>query len=585
MTNGLSLEPRSQLAVAVEASPGVHALLLGSGISSAASIPTGWQITSTLAQRLAKSMGIDVSLSATKTWFETKFATGLSYSDVVGAIGLTSDQRAMMLREFFEPTPEERLDAKKQPTAAHRAIAELVKQGYIRCIVTTNFDRLIEMALSEVGVAPSVIIHDSDVAGALPLQHSACTVVKVNGDYLDGRFRNTPAELTHYPKPVVDLLRRIFAEYALIVCGWSADYDHALRDILLKTKRRFPVFWCRRVGSTTHSVASAIHATVGDIQDADEFFMDLKERVMSVSSLRTPPPADPEVALATTKRLLAHGDDFVRLSDLVLNEALAVGDFLRNQRDAIEANRALREPPQDAVGNYESVAERLAIELVGIAYWSDNSEHQSIVVRVIEILHENTTSSTKSYDTRLLKYVTSLCITSSGIAAIAGERFGMLAALLTAPLFEQHDRKTLSAASVYDAERVMDKDVAQTFPKKERLVYAARELVSERAARVVSKVCPVERRVHDARLLFEYVSSLLEFRDTQIVWNNAAFSGGQFVVMERNAPTHPEQRLQQIVRSGRADELIRRGFGAVSEFESFVERHREMSQQMRRQIL
>lgn len=36
------------------------------------------------------------------------------------------------------------------PTVAHKAIANLVKHGFIKVIVTTNFDRLLERALEEI---------------------------------------------------------------------------------------------------------------------------------------------------------------------------------------------------------------------------------------------------------------------------------------------------------------------------------------------------------------------------------------------------------------------------------------------------
>jgi len=41
---------------------------------------------------------------------------------------------------------------RKQPTASHEAIADLVKAVWIKVIITTNFDRLIEQALDAVGV-------------------------------------------------------------------------------------------------------------------------------------------------------------------------------------------------------------------------------------------------------------------------------------------------------------------------------------------------------------------------------------------------------------------------------------------------
>jgi hypothetical protein len=53
--------------------------------------------------------------------------------------------------------------------------------------------------------------------------------VKLNGDYLDTRIKNTPEELSGYHPSIDRLLDRVLDEYGLIVCGWSADWDTALR--------------------------------------------------------------------------------------------------------------------------------------------------------------------------------------------------------------------------------------------------------------------------------------------------------------------------------------------------------------------
>jgi NAD-dependent SIR2 family protein deacetylase len=63
----------------------------------------------------------------------------------------------------------------KSPTPAHRAIAELVADGYVWVILTTNFDRLIERAVTDKGIAPTVIASPDAVEGALPFAHSACS--------------------------------------------------------------------------------------------------------------------------------------------------------------------------------------------------------------------------------------------------------------------------------------------------------------------------------------------------------------------------------------------------------------------------
>jgi hypothetical protein len=48
---GLALDPMVALATSVHASPGVYALLLGSGVSTGAGILTGWQVVTDLVRR------------------------------------------------------------------------------------------------------------------------------------------------------------------------------------------------------------------------------------------------------------------------------------------------------------------------------------------------------------------------------------------------------------------------------------------------------------------------------------------------------------------------------------------------------
>ncbi len=74
----------------------------------------------------------------------------------------------------------------KVPTRAHRAIAEMVRAGHVRVIVTTNFDRLMENALRDAGIEPTIVSSVDTLAGAEPITHSQCFILKIHGD-LQGR--------------------------------------------------------------------------------------------------------------------------------------------------------------------------------------------------------------------------------------------------------------------------------------------------------------------------------------------------------------------------------------------------------------
>ena len=131
------------------------------------------------------------------------------YSDLLDELTSTPEERMTLLRSYFEPAEEEQEEGKKTPTAAHRAIANLVKLGYVRMILTTNFDRLIEQALEAEGIRPDVLSTPEAVHSAMPYTHSSCVVVKLHGDYRDPRIRNTDSELAEYPEELNCYLDRV----------------------------------------------------------------------------------------------------------------------------------------------------------------------------------------------------------------------------------------------------------------------------------------------------------------------------------------------------------------------------------------
>lgn len=312
------------MAVNVQAQPGVFALLLGSGVSRAAGIPTGWEVVQDLVRRVAAASEPGVEPPSTSAEVESWWATHrpgvpLGYSGLLAELGPTQGARQGLMRAYFEPGDEELEQGLKVPTAAHRAIAHLVKGGYIRVIVTTNFDRLIERALEDVGVSPQVISTVGAVAGMLPLQHAPATVIKVNGDYADLGMRNTEAELAGYPKALRKLTMRVFEEYGLIVSGWSADWDTDLVTQVRATRnRRFPLFWDSRSsrGATAGVVLANRRGQRVPAADADELFGGLSERAEVLAKL-TEPPLTTAVAVARLKRYLPDPVRRIDLHDLV----------------------------------------------------------------------------------------------------------------------------------------------------------------------------------------------------------------------------------------------------------------------------
>lgn len=119
-------------------------MLLGSGVSRAAQIPTGYEVELDLIRRFARAQQQDPEPDP-EMWFRENVGLPSSYSKLLDLLAPTPAGRQGLLKQYFEPQNSDEDD--RMPTRAHRAIARMVRDGFISVIVTTNFDRLMERAL------------------------------------------------------------------------------------------------------------------------------------------------------------------------------------------------------------------------------------------------------------------------------------------------------------------------------------------------------------------------------------------------------------------------------------------------------
>ena len=315
----LMIDVLTALAFSLYENKGVYALLLGSGVSRDAQIPTGWEITLDLVRRVAALQGV-TDQPDWASWHKEQFGKEPSYSELLDQLSATPDERRSILHSYIEPTADDIAEGRKVPTKAHHAIARLVQAGFIRVIITTNFDRLIENAIRDSGVEPTVIKSDDDLKGAVPLIHSRCFVLKVHGDYLDTRIRNTDRELNSYSAAIDALLDSILDEHGLIICGWSGEWDPALRSAITRApNRRYPLFWATR-GALAQTAEDLIKHRAGrsiSIDGADSFFEKLEEMVSVQADLQRPNPRSTELLVGSTKKYLGRPEFRIQLDELI----------------------------------------------------------------------------------------------------------------------------------------------------------------------------------------------------------------------------------------------------------------------------
>ena len=458
------IDSATALAFSMFENRGVYALILGSGVSRGSRIPTGWEITLDLARRLGHLEGVE-DQADWAAWYQERFGKAPGYSDLLDALAQTPGERRALLHSYIEPTDEDREEGRRLPTPAHTSIARLVRDGYVRVMVTTNFDRLLESALRTEGIEPTVIRSDDDLAGAAPLPHARCYILKVHGDYLDTRLRNTAGELASYSPAQDALLDRILDEHGLIVCGWSSDWDAALRAAIIRApSRRYPLFWASRAdpGPSAKDIIAQRGGKVVRIDDADGFFVGLQQKLEAQAALQRPNPLSVELLVATLKKQLAKPEHRIALGETVEQEVRRVRKTLAGAAFAMNA-QFTPETFRQRVFAYQALCEPMVRMAFTLGRWGDGPEFN--LARDLMLSVSERPSGGSAPFLNLSTFPAVLSLWAYCLGAAKAERPDVILRMLHVPIHKEHRSTSEKAVECFVPEVWSAQDVAlwQTF--------------------------------------------------------------------------------------------------------------------------
>jgi tetratricopeptide (TPR) repeat protein len=153
---------------------------------------------------------------------------------------LYPDERAR--QKFVEPKVEDAF-----PAWGYLYLANIIRKGQFNLVFTTNFDDLINDALTRfIGYNAVVCAADSEVA-TINVSTARAKIIKLHGDYLFKKLRNTREELQRLSAN----MERKFAEFArqcgMLVLGY-AGADQSIMDLLdrlMQDPDAFPggIYW------------------------------------------------------------------------------------------------------------------------------------------------------------------------------------------------------------------------------------------------------------------------------------------------------------------------------------------------------
>ena len=584
MNEQQSVNPIESLAISMHEQPGVYALLLGSGVSRGAGIPTGWEVLGDLIRKLIQLRGLEQPDSPTD-WYQEAHGTEANYSELLEQLGATPADRKSILRRYFEPTDEESEQGLKQPSMAHTAIAQLAAHGYVKVIVTTNFDRLIENALGQVGVEPVVLSTPQQVADAEPLAQINCCVIKLHGDYLSPESLNTAEELSEYPDATKGLLERIATEFGLVVCGWSADWDTGLREILASSVgTHYSTYWhvLGTPSASAFDLMSLRSARTVTSDDADHLFDTLRHQVLALEEYNARRFESEELAVATLKRFLAEDRFRIQLADLIKREI--EGPISRlNMQPLFGSTQGPEYGAQIAelISSMEREVGRLTKLFAIGGFWA---RADSVSVWSQAIASVGSVSEVNKYESNLYavrQYASFLILYAFGLGAIAAGNTDMLTTVLNTSVPQPfNERKTwyqiirehvlhIQGANLF---KCLSEYEARAFPFSERM----HDMLVP-----VANLLPINQNDFDA--LYDKLEILISL---SILSHNSHASGGWTVpgrygyrasersriLEEIRGSLAVSRELSPYVKSGLFGSSVQECSDNIAEFESFAKK-------------
>lgn len=257
-----------------------YVLFIGAGVSKDAGIPSGWDILIDTLKKIRKQEEPtqDYSNEAMEKYYKEKYEEKYSYSEIISSLFPSTEEQREYLKDRFKGISY---------GEAHEIIAEMVKKGLIKYIITTNFDSLLEAALDSKGIKGqySVISSEEDVKTSKPWnKETVCRIYKIHGTLEQGLIRNTKKDLQSLPEDLTKDFHDVIERNGIVVLGYGAHEDEkAIFDIF--NSRRFKgytLYWAdynKQISQNAKKIITKQDGITIPITGAASFLRELLNRI------------------------------------------------------------------------------------------------------------------------------------------------------------------------------------------------------------------------------------------------------------------------------------------------------------------
>jgi hypothetical protein len=193
-------------------------------------------------------------------WYQPAQAVSDHYPTIIEHLLLPRSER----RRFFTAV----LRATLPPSDGYQSLARLVGKGWIRTVLTTNFDDLIPQSLkAEASVVTVDEVSGADEAHLISTAPPYPQVIFLHGRVEQYTDANLETETQHLPAGLRDALLPLLRDHPLLVIGYRGAERSIMVDLLghADSRLHFPhgVYWCVRGHEDPHPLVQDLAGRLG----------------------------------------------------------------------------------------------------------------------------------------------------------------------------------------------------------------------------------------------------------------------------------------------------------------------------------
>ena len=318
-------------------------------------LPSWWEMNSEVVHALSRQIAQFCAAEQTAEWVKQ-----INARRDVGFF--PPEFQAEIIAEHYGPDYFKVLECLDgdEPNAVHLAIAALAGSGHVRAVVTSNFDRLLELAFERSGVPLEVCFRTEDFERlaseleAAPAASSPCRLLKLHGSVEDHlTLVDTLAQrMRGLPPAICSCLQQLLRSYYWVFLGYSGrDLEGNPQYLCLESEvdRAAGFSWLVRGSAKEEPIPAvqAICALYGDRAraprgDLPSWFLEQFRPFLPQELLRPPSLSDEELDRRRRSAAQAIVDHTREWSVSVggVRAALAIADMLErsvaNPQAAVE---------------------------------------------------------------------------------------------------------------------------------------------------------------------------------------------------------------------------------------------------------